>query len=207
MAHQQQHKQYLRTQIQTASREQLVLMLFDGALRFCEQGKKALEQGDLEPGHVALTRAQEVVMELLYGVDRDKGGELADNLVRLYGYMLTCLVEANMRRNMSKVDEVKKILNELRDGWLQSMNQMKEAPSPQAPSLQEVPAPQQNPSSAGQQEGTQGSDVVALSKDSEEGAVKEPSPSAPAPAKARPPAPSLGSPLAGGLQPRLSVQG
>jgi len=192
MTTKQQHKQYLRTQIQTASKEQLVLMLFDGAIRFCEQGKKALESEDIEAAHVALTRAQEVVMELLYAVDREKGGEIAENLVRLYSYSLLCLVEANMRRDKAKAIEVQTIMRELREGWAGAIEKVK-AETAEMPKPATEPAPPAT-----------GPDTVALSSDTPVSLpVAKPSESPPRPKAKLPPI----APRPADLQPRLSVQG
>ncbi len=199
------HKQYLRTQIQTASKEQLVLMLFDGAIRFCEQGKKHMQDNKIEDAHTALTKAQEVVKELLYAVDREKGGEIAENLVRLYSYALICLVEANMTRKIAKAEEVQNIIRELREGWIGAMEKTKAEtqagkPDNQARLQSASPAaavPQNSP------------DTVALSSTQE---------STPTPRKPRTlslPKPGQGDKpgflatvgLGAGLQPRLSVQG
>lgn len=125
MITQKQRQQYLKTQVQTASKEQLVLMLFDGAIRFCENGKQAIENGEIEPMHVNLVRAQNIIMELNYTLDRKNGGEIAENLARLYGYSLLSLVEANLRRKASKVDEVLDILRPIRESWLGAMEKLK----------------------------------------------------------------------------------
>jgi flagellar protein FliS len=125
MTNAKQRQQYLATQIQTASKEQLVLMLMNGVIRFGEKGKKAIESGDIEVAHEALTRTQAIILELFYCLDREAGGEIAENLARLYTYSFQKLIEANMRKNIQSVEEVQKIFRELSEGWSGAMSQVK----------------------------------------------------------------------------------
>lgn len=116
------NNQYLRTQVQTASKEQLVLMLFDGILRFSEQARTAIENKEIENGHTLLMRAQAIIMELIYTLDREKGGEVAENLLGLYAYCFNCLIHANMKKDTTKIDEVQKVIRGIREGWVGAMS-------------------------------------------------------------------------------------
>ncbi len=118
------HNPYLKTQVETASKEQLVVMLFDGIIRFSEQARKAINQNDFENVQHFLMRAQAIVMELIYTVDREKGGEVAKNLLGLHAYAFNCLIVANMKKDTSKIDEVQKIYRELREGWVGAMESL-----------------------------------------------------------------------------------
>ncbi|MHC4915849.1 MAG: flagellar export chaperone FliS [Planctomycetota bacterium] len=122
-------KEYLRTQIQTASREQLVLMLYDGAIRFSDQARDRIAGKDFEGAHRLLIRAQNIVLELLYALDRKTGGEVADNLASLYTYCYNRLVEANVHHLPEKIDESNSVLKGLRDAWVQAMEIVKKDPS------------------------------------------------------------------------------
>lgn len=113
--------QYLKTQVETASKEQLVLMLFDGILRFTEQARKALRENAIEEGHNALMRAEAIVMELIVTVDKEKGGEIATNLIGLHAYAYNALVQCNLHKDESKIDEVQNIYRKLREGWVGAM--------------------------------------------------------------------------------------
>ncbi|MCC8179344.1 MAG: flagellar export chaperone FliS, partial [Planctomycetes bacterium] len=116
--------QYLKTQIDTASKEQLVVMLFDGIIRFTEQARKAINDNEIEDSHHALMRAQAIIMELICTVDKEKGGSIADNLLSLHAYAFNCLIVCNMHKDVTKIDEVQKIYRELRDGWVQAMDSL-----------------------------------------------------------------------------------
>ncbi|MFW5856672.1 MAG: flagellar export chaperone FliS [Planctomycetota bacterium] len=132
------HTEYMKTQILTASKERLVLMLFDGALRFCEQGKKGWAEDDLERAHTGMVRAQDILLELLYALDKEQGGKIADNLAQLYTFCYRHLVEANMEKSNEKVDEVIGVLHNLREAWSEAMDKAgapekaDAAPAPQA---------------------------------------------------------------------------
>lgn len=118
-------REYLKTQIQTASREQLILMLYDGAIRFGDQAKDRIVAQDREGAHGLLIRAQNIVLELLYALDRKAGGTIADNLAGLYTYCYQRLVEANIQHDPVKIDECNGILRKLREAWAQAMANLK----------------------------------------------------------------------------------
>ena len=145
--------QYLRTQVETASKEQLVVMLFDGIVRFTEQARKAIQDNKIEESHHALMRAQAIVMELICTVDKDKGGDIAKNLMGLHAYAFNCLIVCNMKKDLSKIDEVQKIYRQLREGWVGAMDTLgigankvagtpaATAPAPTAAAKSTVPTP------------------------------------------------------------------
>lgn len=123
---------YLKTQVETASKEQLVVMLFDGIIRFSETARKHMEKKEIEETHHNLMRAQAIVMELIYTVDKEKGGEIAENLLALHAYAYSCLVNANMYKDTKKIDEVQHIYRELREGWIGAMQSLGLSPTAQA---------------------------------------------------------------------------
>ncbi|MDR1534020.1 MAG: flagellar export chaperone FliS [Planctomycetota bacterium] len=128
-----QRNMYLKTQVETASKEQLVIMLFDGIIRFTEQARKAIVERNVEDSHHFLLRAQAIIMELICTVDKDRGGELAKNLLALHAYAFNCLVVCNFKKDVAKIDEVQKIYREIRSGWraaMESLNLSSKAPVP-----------------------------------------------------------------------------
>lgn len=114
-------QQYLKTQVETASKEQLVVMLFDGILRFTEQARKAIREKAIEDCHNALMRAEAIVMELIVTVDKEKGGDIAKNLIGLHAYAYNALVQCNLHKDEAKIDEVQNIYRKLREGWVGAM--------------------------------------------------------------------------------------
>jgi flagellar protein FliS len=92
-------------------------MLYDGALRFMEEGKAAILAKDLPEQDRNLQRAQKIVLHLMGTLDHEKGGQIADNLKALYLYVLDQLVKANIYDQAERVDEAIRTFSELRSGW------------------------------------------------------------------------------------------
>jgi len=118
---------YLRTKILTATTEQLQLMLFDGAIRFAEQGKAALLKNDFQASHAALTRAQRIVIELTSSLKHDIYPELCGKLAALYNFAHRNLVEANVHHQTEPVDEALKVIRYQRETWVLLMQQLQES--------------------------------------------------------------------------------
>jgi len=112
---------YQKVQVETADRGKLLLMLYDGALRFLKSAGKALHRRDLEGANNSLLRAQDIVTELMASLDLEKGGELAETLFRLYDYIRTLLVEANIRKDVGPLEQVEGMLTELRETWADAL--------------------------------------------------------------------------------------
>lgn len=110
--------QFREHAVQSASPLQLVVMLYDGAIKFCDQGLVAMEKRDLDGQNNTLQRAQRIILELMSCLDTERGGEVAKNLLALYTYCINQLVEANIHDTKEPIRRVKKILNELRDSWV-----------------------------------------------------------------------------------------
>lgn len=109
------------TQVETATPGRLLLLLYDGALKRLHQAKVAMQAGEHETAHRHLLRVQDIVVELLISLDHSTGGEVAGNLHRLYDYLYRTLVQANIRRDVSLIDEVRGILGDLRAAWDQAL--------------------------------------------------------------------------------------
>ncbi len=117
-----QHNQYNQVQIKTANKGKLIVMLYQGAIRFMKRALILLEKKDMEGKGNALIRAQDIVLELLYSLDQellDQGDELALNLQRLYLYSYRRLVHANVHLDTDAVDEVIKLMENLLQAWEQ----------------------------------------------------------------------------------------
>lgn len=110
-------QQYLTQQIQSASKEQLLLMLFDGAIRFLKIARKAIDAGDVKTSHAHLLKTQKIITELMTSLDMEIGGEPARNLMALYEYYYYRLVQANLKKDGKMVDEVVEHLTNLRQTW------------------------------------------------------------------------------------------
>jgi flagellar secretion chaperone FliS len=123
-------QEYQKSAVNGASPVQLVIMLYDGALRFMEAGKYALQQGDLERQNQNLQRAQKILMELMSCLDMEKGGDISKNLLALYTYALNELIEGNMKDQAEPVERAMRVLSELREGWVEIEKVAKPASEP-----------------------------------------------------------------------------
>lgn len=116
---QQGFSQYQRMQTETASPGELVVMLYQGAIRFLNKSKESFEKQDLEGAHANMVRAQNIVIELMSSLDLSIG-PVAKNLFALYDFMYRRLVEANCQKNHRAIDEVVQLLRELLPAWEQA---------------------------------------------------------------------------------------
>lgn len=109
--------EYLKSAVQTATPEQLQVMLFDGAIRFSLRGREAIERKDYEATFNNLERAQRIVLEIAGGLKRDVNPELTDRMSALYNFIFRRLVDAVMERSAAAVDDALRILRAERDTW------------------------------------------------------------------------------------------
>jgi flagellar protein FliS len=112
--------QYQRMQAETAPPGELVLMMYNGAIRFLNLAKKKIEAKDIGGANDALLRAQEIVLELMVSVDVATG-PVARNLFDLYEFMHRHLVQANVRKDIGMVDDVIGLLKGLLPAWEQAI--------------------------------------------------------------------------------------
>lgn len=110
-------KQYQKSSIETASKEQILIMLYDGAIQFLNKAKIAIENNEIETIHNNLIGAQNIIQEFIDSMDREVAPQLAENLISLYEYFIRRLVYANMKKEMAPIDEVLKYLKSLKATW------------------------------------------------------------------------------------------
>lgn len=111
--------QYRKSAVNGASPLQLVVMLYDGALRFMEAGRHAMLRKEVYSQNENLTKAQRIVSELLSTLDMQQGGEVAKNLSAIYTYVYDRLVEANIEDKPELIEECTTIFSELRESWVE----------------------------------------------------------------------------------------
>lgn len=110
---------YLATQVTTTDQGDLLLMLYEGAIKFLKQAKAKMEERDFAQKGILISKALDVIAELDGSLNAEKGGELAQNLHNLYFYCNTRLLQANLRMNLAQVDEVIRILEALKEAFTQ----------------------------------------------------------------------------------------
>jgi flagellar protein FliS len=120
---------YLADSINTASPGKLLVMLYDRLVVDLLQGEEALRAGDRDQAAERITHAQEIIMELRTTLDLDAWSG-APGLAGLYGFLLTELIQANIRRDADKVASCRGIIEPLRDAWREAAALAAAKPAP-----------------------------------------------------------------------------
>jgi len=108
---------YQQTHVQSRSPLELVVMLYDGALRFVGEALTALERKDLAAKREAISRVLAIVSELQSTLNMDHGGDIARSLDALYAYVNTRLLEANIQNDAARLEELARLFGTLRTAW------------------------------------------------------------------------------------------
>lgn len=108
---------YQSVQVTTIDRGKLLLMMYDGAIKFLNHAKDGLEASDIPKFARFLSKSQAIIAELLNTLDFEKGGEIAKDLDRLYDFMLFYLTEANLQKDPVKIGRVIALLEIVADAY------------------------------------------------------------------------------------------
>lgn len=117
---------YKKTHISTANRGQLLLMLYEAAIRNLKKANEALDQNNIALKGQMIGKTHDIINELLNSLDFSVGGNIARDLERLYNFMTEQLVQANMENSKEKITVVCNLLSTLLEGWqgaVQNVNQ------------------------------------------------------------------------------------
>ena len=108
---------YQEIAVQTSSPTKLVVMLYEGAIRFLGQSVTAIESKDIDTKRQSIDRAMAVIQHLQSTLDRDRGGDVAAELDRLYIYITSKVLEGSTKLQTEPIEEAIKLLNVLLSGW------------------------------------------------------------------------------------------
>ena len=108
---------YRRTEVQSSSPLELVVMLYDGAIRYMLEAREAMARNDVRGRTTAVSKTLAIVAELQQTLNMQDGGDVAHELDRLYTYMSTRLLDVTAKADDRAADEVLKLLRTLREGW------------------------------------------------------------------------------------------
>ena len=117
------YQRYRAVKIQTASPAQIMLMLYDGAIRFAKIAKKKIEDDDLSAKGTYIGKVQAIISELMSSLDFSIAPELCTQLEQLYIYIMEQLTEANLSVGVAPLDEVIGLLTPLREEWAKRANE------------------------------------------------------------------------------------
>lgn len=138
---------YLKQEVEGATQGQLIVMLYDAAIRFMRNGIKGIEEKHIENAHNNIIKAEEILYELMSTLNTDEGGEIADHLLRLYDFMIWTLIEANTSKSIDKINEVLKLMIPLRDAWKEALAKEAEVIAREAQTQTSAPSARQSLSS------------------------------------------------------------
>jgi len=110
---------YRDSSVLTAPPERLVVMLYDGAHRFLFQAAHAMRSGDVAQMNNRMQRAEAIINELRGTLNFEEGGDIAPRLEAIYSFCQRHLIEARLKKDPQKIEQVMKLLGELRDAWEQ----------------------------------------------------------------------------------------
>jgi flagellar protein FliS len=113
---------YQRSAVLTATQEQLIVMLYDGANRFLAQASVAMGERQIESAHNKLRRAEMIISHLQASLDYERGGEIAPRLASIYVFCQRHLNQARIHADPERIEQVRSLLGTLRDAWAQIAN-------------------------------------------------------------------------------------
>lgn len=119
------YEQYQRNKILTATPAEVTLMLYEGAIKFCNIAIMAIEQNDIEKAHTNIRKTQRIIEEFRNTLDRKY--PVAEDFDRIYVYVLRRLFDANIKKDKETLEEVNMHLRSLRDTWKEVMRKCNKA--------------------------------------------------------------------------------
>lgn len=144
-------KQYQASNVNTATPEKLMILLFDGALQFLQKAKTAIAENNIKERSENIDGARKILRELMRTIDLENGNDVSKSLFRLYNKMAMNLIKANVQRNVAKIDEVITDITNIRWGFqkaieiksgiitLEEAMKEQEAMNAQAPQVSQAP--------------------------------------------------------------------
>lgn len=117
------YAQYSNNKVMTASPAELTLMLYDGAIKFCNLAESGIENKDIQKAHTNIVKVQKIIDYLRQTLDMRY--EVAQDFERIYVYLSQRLLEANLKKDIDILKEVNEHLHSVRDTWKEVMRQAK----------------------------------------------------------------------------------
>lgn len=125
---------YKKTSIHTASKEQILIMLYQAAIKNCKKAIEAIDENNIAKKGEFIGKLQDIVIELNNSLDLEVGGDVAKELSSLYDYMLFASTQANIKIDKEPLEGCLKVLNTLYEGWTQAIKSLrKEAAQKETP--------------------------------------------------------------------------
>ena len=116
---------YKKTSVKTASKEQILLMLYQAAIKNCKKAIKAIEENNIQMKGIYIGKLQDIIVELSNSLDFKVGGDVANELSSLYDYIMHASSQANMKIEAKPLEGCLSVLTTLYDGWAQAIKTLK----------------------------------------------------------------------------------
>ena len=117
------YQMYQQQSVMTASQEELLIMLYNGCIRFIKQGMQAIDDKDVPRAHTNIVKAQDIIVEFISTLDMRY--DVAKSLMPLYDYIYRRLVDANISKDAAILNEALGLVTELRDTWVEAAKLVK----------------------------------------------------------------------------------
>lgn len=111
------YKTYKSNSVTYASKDQLLLMLVDGAVKYVKLARKSIENKNVKDAHKYLIRCQDIFTELMISLDLSKAGTWGADLMKLYEFINAQLMQANFKKNLETLDKIIPLIEQVRDMW------------------------------------------------------------------------------------------
>lgn len=108
---------YRKTSVTTATKEQVLIMLYEGAINHLKRASEACQKNDLAAKGTSVGKAHDIINELSNTLNFEVGGDIAVNLENLYMFMVEQIIQGNMKNDHTKFDQCRKLLENLLEGW------------------------------------------------------------------------------------------
>lgn len=108
---------YKQNSINYASKEQMLLIILDAAVKYSQIGRKAIEDGNIESAHENIMKTQDIFYELMTALEVEKADNWGRRLMAVYEYIAKKLTEANIKKQKKILDEIMPLIEEVRDMW------------------------------------------------------------------------------------------
>jgi flagellar protein FliS len=118
-------KNYKQTLIKTATPEQVLLMLYEAAIKHSKLAVAAIEKKNITEKCASIGKVHDIIMELRNTLDHSKGPEVANQLDALYEFCIAQLFKANMNNDIAAIQNITKILTTLHEGWVAAVEEVK----------------------------------------------------------------------------------
>jgi flagellar biosynthetic protein FliS len=110
---------YKNNSVNYASKEQLLIMLVDGAVKFSKQARQAIDEKDVKMAHEYLTKTQDIFAELMISLDTS-AGEWAQNMFSIYDFTKKELMQVNLAKDKERLDKLIPLIEDIQDTWHQA---------------------------------------------------------------------------------------